>query len=346
MPQGRSSQIVEVSEPVSQVLAASKGEGNNLIYQRRDSKVKLASANSRFEQWHNLTDPHPPSQIRQRGFSDQKIAGNPQRFPLRIRSSPDFKNCSSFQTAQVKLKDKNVELSSPILGQASMRIRSPLLPSRVPIQEVGGSRVFGFLSLLKSYVITRSPKKLDEQALNDFNMEVGIVSSRVEMWRYRLANERSTSTKSPPRSRNSSPEVSDTYWILIYRAIENLVQLIIKLVNSLFDGMIWLLSEMENRLLMLLKLGSHVVFPVFDVLVVSIWSLLTEFMDSYRDETEKSCGLPAVVEAMSNAFFAIRSLLRLGYAYRSNQAHADWEYTGDDSRPKVDCSPAGNIIKK
>jgi len=263
------------------------------------------------------------------------------RFPLRIQSSPNLQN----QPGQIPdHKKTNKKLTSPFSPQASTRFRNLLLTDKMSTHKIHGRGVITWISRLKSLVSKRSPMRLNEHLLNEFNMEVGIVSSRIDMWRYRLENEQLHSNENLVPSDVSSPDVPSTYWALIYAEVQHLVQLTISMITSLFDGMLWLLSELEKSLLMLFQLGSSVVFPMFDDMVVNIWRYLIAFLDLRRDDWEKTFGLGLVLDSISNAFFAIRSLLHLGYAYRNIHGITDSVYTGDDSRSQVDRQPAGNIV--
>jgi len=60
--------------------------------------------------------------------------------------------------------------------------------------------------------------------------------------------------------------------------------------------------------------------------------MMKEFLDMSWDDTEKTGGLHSVVEAINNAFYAIRSLIHIGYAYRNVHEPSDSEYTGENSR--------------
>lgn len=66
---------------------------------------------------------------------------------------------------------------------------------------------------------------------------------------------------------------------------------------------------------------------------MSIWRMLREIFDQ-GDDTEKG-GLSPVVDAINNAFYAIRSLIHLGKAYQNAHEQSDSDYTGDDSRSAI-----------
>merc|ERR1719285_1118407 len=76
-------------------------------------------------------------------------------------------------------------------------------------------------------------------------------------------------------------------------------------------------------------MGSNALFPVIEILVMNIWRMLREFLNLHADDTEKIGGLRSVIEAINNAFYAIRSLIHLGKAYHNAQEPSDSDYTGD-----------------
>jgi len=104
-------------------------------------------------------------------------------------------------------------------------------------------------------------------------------------------------------------------------------------VNSLFGRFSWGLRGIENKLMQLLELGSHMVFPVAEILIMNIWRILNETFYLYEDDTEK---ISLVSEALKNAFYAIRSLIHLGSAWRKANEPSDSEYTGEDSKSQLD----------
>jgi len=106
----------------------------------------------------------------------------------------------------------------------------------LPVIEV--PRAIRLMSRLTSFISSRSLDSLDEEALNNFNLEVGTVASRVDMWRQRLEEERTHSVRSHPPSGDSqsslgyTPSNQANYFIT--NEIRNLVVLTRDLTNSLF----------------------------------------------------------------------------------------------------------------
>jgi len=106
----------------------------------------------------------------------------------------------------------------------------------LPVNE--GPRAIRLLSRLTSFISSRSLDSLDEEALNNFNLEVGTVASRVDMWRQRLEEERTHSVRSPPPSGDTQSSVgytpSNQANYFITNEIRNLIILTRDLTNSLF----------------------------------------------------------------------------------------------------------------
>jgi len=107
-----------------------------------------------------------------------------------------------------------------------------------PLPVIEGPRVIRLMSRLTSFISSRSLDSLDEEALNNFNLEVGTVASRVDMWRQRLEEERTHSVRShsPSGDTQSSlgytPSNQANYFIT--NEIRNLIELTRDLTNSLF----------------------------------------------------------------------------------------------------------------
>jgi len=190
----------------------------------------------------------------------------------------------------------------------------------------------GLLSFLSSIINPRSLECLDENVLNNFNMEVGIVTSRVDMWRQKLEDERSNSVQSHTRSLESirpyrSTNDQDDY-AFILSEIQYLVQLTTSLTNSVFGRLPGRLFGIEDKLMSLLQNGSNMVFPAVEIIIMNLWGMLKDFFYINCEDTEKSGGLHSVVETINNAIYAIRSLIHIGYAYRNGREPSDSVYTG------------------
>lgn len=213
------------------------------------------------------------------------------------------------------------------------------------------SGVLGLLSRMTSRISSQplALDSLDEEVLNNFNMEVGAVASRVDMWRQRLEEERTNSVRSYSRSADlgSSPRATpaNQSYTLITDEIHHLIQITRDLTNSLFGRFSWGLLGMEDKLMALLQRGSHVVFPMAEILVMNIWRMLRQILDLHEDDTEKGGGAHPVSEAINNAFYAIRSLIQLGKAYRNAHESSDSEYTAEDSRSQLARSLANLDMK-
>lgn len=306
-----------------------------------------------------VRSPNPDSRA-----PDREVAQEAQQFqrriPSRTKSTPDLTNNktsrynfhgglrhrrlpqlrSESQLGKTVPKGNLISTSSKYSSAVLPRIRTQpphTLRNLEPRPAVQGSGVFGgLLSRLTSVLSNRTLESLDEQVLNDFNMEVGTVISRVDMWRQKLEDERSTSVRSHTRSANSvSPQQSSSYnqaYAYISDEIQHLLQMTRNLASSLFGSFTFGLFGMEGRLMMLLQMGSGTLYPVIEILVMNIWRMLREFLNLHGDDTEKIGGLRSVIEAINNAFYAIRSLIHLGKAYRNAQEPSDSDYTGGDSR--------------
>jgi len=95
----------------------------------------------------------------------------------------------------------------------------------------------------------------------------------------------------------------------------------------------------------LLEMGSHMVFPAAEILMMNTWRLLREILDLHDNDTDKNGTMHSVVEAMNNAVNAIRSLIQLGNAYKNAHEPSDSEYTAEDSRSQLERSLASLDIK-
>jgi len=203
-----------------------------------------------------------------------------------------------------------------------------------PLPVIEGPRVIRLMSRLTSFISSRSLDSLDEEALNNFNLEVGTVASRVDMWRQRLEDERTHSV----RSHSSSGDTQSSFGYtpsnqannFITDEIRNLIVLTRDLTNSLFGRFSWGLLGMEGRLMLLLERGSDIVFPAAEVLIVNIWGMLKKLLDLDQDDAEKSARVHSAAEAINNAYHAIRSLIHLGKAYRNVHESSDGEYTAEN----------------
>jgi len=60
--------------------------------------------------------------------------------------------------------------------------------------------------------------------------------------------------------------------------------------------------------------------------------MLRKLLDLNEDDSEKSSRVHSLAEVINNAFYAIRSLVHLGKAYRNAHESSDSEYTNEDSR--------------
>jgi len=264
---------------------------------------------------------------------------------LRRRGLPQLRSESQLRT---KVPEGNlISTSSKYSSAVLPRIRTQpphTLRNREPRPAAQGTGVFGLLSRLTSVLSNRPLETLDEQVLNDFNMEVGTVISRVDMWRQKLEDERSMSVRSHTLSANpASPQQTSSYnqaYSFISSEIQHLLHMTSNLASSLFGSFTLGFFGMEGRLMVLLQMGSNTVFPVIEILVMNIWRMLREFLNLHGDDTEKIGGLRSVIEAINNAFYAIKSLIHLGKAYRNAQEPSDSDYTGGDSRSVLSYSHA------
>jgi len=254
---------------------------------------------------------------------------------LRRRRLPEHRsqlNLAKKSTRGNKLISTSSQWSSEVLPRINTQPPRNLR-SLEPSPPVQGSSVFGLLSRLTSLISSPNLESLDEQVLNEFNIEVGTIASRVDMWRQKLEDERSTSVRSHTRSVDtaSPPNPSSHNWAFAFISdeIQHLLQLTGNLTSSMFGSSSWGLFHIENRLMVLLQMGSSMVYPVIEVLVMNLWRMLREILNLHWDDTEKVGGLSSVIDAINNAFYAIRSLIHLGNAYRNAQEPSDSDYTGD-----------------
>jgi len=206
-----------------------------------------------------------------------------------------------------------------------------------PHQVAQGVGVLGMISRLTSIISPRAPNPLDVGVLNNLNMEVGTVASRIDRWTQRLEEEMTNSVRSHSPSfdgastRRSTPNSLTNDFIT--GEIHNLVQLIRNLVTSLsgrFTSLGWL--GIEDKLMLLLDMGSSILFPVAETLMLNIWRMLRWILALQRDDPEKSDGISSIIETINNAFYVLRSLIHLGKAYQDAHERSDSDYTGEDSR--------------
>merc|ERR1719494_577606 len=141
----------------------------------------------------------------------------------------------------MKYDGDNLENLTPLLtnpgvtAEPANNLRNRFSSSAAAAQASG---VFGLFSRLTSIISSRPLYGLDEGVLNNFNMEVGTVASRVDMWRQRLEAERTNSVRSNSRSADlgSSPRATpaNQSYTLITDEIHHLIQITRDLTNSLF----------------------------------------------------------------------------------------------------------------
>jgi len=226
-------------------------------------------------------------------------------------------------------------------------VRNEPLNHSCPTGEDSG--VMGLLSRCTSLISSQPLNSLDERVLNNFNMEVGAVASRLDMWRQRLEDERTNSVRSYSRSADLEsprrPTSVNLSFSLITDEIRHLFQLTRDLTYPLFGRFSWGLRGMEDKLMALLGRGSHVFFPMAEILIMNIWRMLKLVLDLHEDDTAKGGSAHPVLEAINNAFYAIRSLIELGKAYRNSHESSDSEYTAEDSRSLLARSLANLDIK-
>lgn len=132
-----------------------------------------------------------------------------------------------------------------------------------PLPAIEGPGVSGLMSRLASLIRSRSLDSLDDEVLNKFNLEVATAASRLDMWRQRLEDERTSSVRSHSHSLDSGSAQHSTssreVQSIIAGEINNLIQLIRELMNLLFGRFSWGLLGMEDRIMVLLERGSHLV---------------------------------------------------------------------------------------
>jgi len=277
-------------------------------------------------------------------WSEVRPPGEPAlegRIPLRTWSTPTFRSLSgnvrqdglARHRTTAHIKDRHVPTPKGvgILGLFSR-------------QSVG---ILKLMSRLSFFIRYRSSKKLDEEMLNRFTQEVGIVSSRVNMWRQRLAEE--CSTLSYPDSVDYSPpdtSFSVKFYAFICREIQHLVKLTTDLATSIFGTCIWGLSEIEDNLGVLLKMGPRIIYPAIVFLVNSIWRIMRELVDLWREDGGKTNALHLAVEALNNSFIAIQSLIHLGYAYQSMYEPSKRESTKEDLGARIARPTPENMSKE
>jgi len=205
-----------------------------------------------------------------------------------------------------------------------------------PLPASEGPRVRRLMTRLTSFISSRSLESLDDEALNNFNLEVGTVASRVDMWRQRLEDESTHSVWSHSPSGDTRSSLGDTISsqanYFITNEIRNLILQTRNLTNSLFGRFSWGLLGFEGRLMVLLERGSDIVSPVAEILIMNSWRLLKRLLDLNEDDTEKSGRVYSAAKAINNAFYAIRSLIHLGKAYRKMHELSDGEYIAEDLR--------------
>jgi len=220
--------------------------------------------------------------------------------------------------------------------------RSNFGNSNFSLSAIEGPGVWGLMSRLTSFMSSRSLDFFEDDILNNFNMEVGAVASRVEVWRQRLEDERTHSARSQPSSAESgsSPRSNSSRRVhsIITDEIHHLIRLIRDLMCSRFGRFSWGLFGIEDRIKVLLERGSHLAFPISEILLMNIWRMLKHLLELNENDTEKSHGMHSVAEAINNAFCAIRSLIHLGKAYRNAHESSDSEYTAQDLRSLMTCS--------
>jgi len=204
----------------------------------------------------------------------------------------------------------------------------------LPAIEVPG--VLGLMSRLASLIRSQSLDSLDDEDLNNFNLEVASVASRLDMWRQNLEDQRAYSVRSSSHSADIGSAPRSTSYMEVHSVIayeiHNLIQLIRHLMQLLFGRFSWGLLGMEDRLIALLERGSHIVEPIAGTLLMNILSMLRKLLDLNEDDKEKSNRVHSVADVINNAFYAIRSLVHLGKAYRNAHESSDSEYTNEDSR--------------
>jgi len=254
---------------------------------------------------------------------------------------------------EVKHDDHNFSNIAPLLTsekhlKIGMEDAKPL--SKNSSFSIQGSGVLNLIPRLSSHLNSRPFNTLDdEDVLSTFNMEVGTVASRVDMWRQRLDDERTESVRSQSRSTDigSSPPLTPANQVhsFIAEEIHDLIQLIKDLTNSLSGSFTWGILGIEDKLMALLDRGSHMGFPLADFLVINIWHLLRAILDLREDDAGKGGRMNSVVGAINHAFYAIRSLINLGKAYSNGHESSDSEYTAEDLRSLLARSITNSDIK-
>lgn len=256
---------------------------------------------------------------------------------LRTKSAPAFQNIVAnihhwgFKQHRVKPNIRELHIPPPqgggVLGLLSR-------------QTVG---VLGLMSNLLSLVGYRQYARLDEAMLKRFNQEVGIVSSRVDMWRKKLEEE---SSASYPHSVSPEDPFSTQLYAFIYREIQHLVQLTTQLATTIFGALTWVLSGLEANLFLLLQTGSRIIYPAVDMLIITMWRILEMLVDLWREEDGKNNVVHLAIEAINNAFISVRSLIHLGYTYQAIFGPYEREYNVEDSRTRVDYPAIKNMCNE
>lgn len=182
-----------------------------------------------------------------------------ERIPQRTNSNPDFMSISrrpsnDFHPAlrlQSGLVTPNSVLDmkhdsdsmnnltpavSPVTNQGFRTESTHDLGNSRPHSEVQSSGVSRLFSRLTSLITSRTLDSLDERVLNNFNLQVGTVASRIDMWRKRLEDERSVVSDSHSLDMGSSfrsTQVNQPH-TFITKEIHHLLQLVEDLANSVF----------------------------------------------------------------------------------------------------------------
>jgi len=110
---------------------------------------------------------------------------------LRVRSRP----ITTQPDFEMKNEGAAVNNFSPILSsvvnQGFTTERDDDVSNISPVPKVESSLISGLFSSLMSRIASRTFESLDESVLNKFNLQVGTIASRIDMWRQRLEDERS-----------------------------------------------------------------------------------------------------------------------------------------------------------
>jgi len=168
------------------------------------------------------------------------------------------------------------------------------------------------------------------------------------MWRRSLEDERSVVSDSRSVEMASSARSAPVNQPhnFITNEILHLLRLVKDLANSVFGSFSEGFLGMEDKLMVLLEIGSHMVYPAAEILVMNTWRLFRELLELHDTDTEKRGRMHSVVQAVNNALDAIRSLIQLGKAYQNSHEPSDSEYTREDSRSMLERSLASLDIKQ